>query len=361
MPLDGLVIAPLDPDVFVPAPSQGALALEARRDDADTLLALRQLDDTGLRTALRAERALLAQLEGGCQLALGAWCRTIADGVYELVAALGTDEGLVRSRVRGSDPGVLARTAFVELTTQPRRALTGCRVLLTRAAEDNDVWGARLEELGASVVKLACIGTEVRVENGAALRAALKNAEWLALASRRAVAAVHELAGELPADLRIAAVGPGTARAAREQFSRCDLVSEEGTGASLGEALARIARGPVVVAAAEGGRREVEGLLGVAAQRVEVYGPSKEELVEPLFEVEVDAIVLASPSALKGLLARARAPLGARTIAIGPTTAAAARAAGLEHVHEADGRDFAAIVRALESLDGATPEKTNEQ
>src|SRR5690606_4239904 len=99
LPLEGLEICPLDPDVFVPAPSQGALALEARREDAATLAALEKLDDVRLRAALRAERELLARLEGGCQLALGAWCRATEDGELELVSALGTADGLVRSRV----------------------------------------------------------------------------------------------------------------------------------------------------------------------------------------------------------------------------------------------------------------------
>lgn len=65
---------PLSPDVVTPAPGQGALAVQCRADDADTLLHLRPLDDARVRAQVEAERAALARLEGGCQAPIGALC-----------------------------------------------------------------------------------------------------------------------------------------------------------------------------------------------------------------------------------------------------------------------------------------------
>lgn len=66
----------LDPHVMLPAPGQGALAVEVSADTAagDTPLtrALEALDDAATRWAVSAERALLARLEGGCAAPLGA-------------------------------------------------------------------------------------------------------------------------------------------------------------------------------------------------------------------------------------------------------------------------------------------------
>lgn len=372
LPLAGLVLVPLDPEVFVPAPSQGALALEARADDDRTLALLAELDDPRLGRVLAAERGLLASLEGGCNLALGAWCRALPPtpggapesgngaGELELVCALERGGRLLRARVRGSDPGELARRAEAELTgSAPRRGLEGLRVLLTRSAQDNERWGARLEELGARVRGLVCVATAELPERRAELVGALADAEWLALASRRAVDAVARLAGPLPAGLLVAAVGPGTERAALEVLGRCDLVAPEGTGASLGAALARRARGTVVVAAAQGGRREVEEALaeaGIPALRVEVYGPAPLPAAAPEDPggLELDAVVLASPSALRGLQARAPLPRGVVWIAIGPTTAAAAREAGLAPLRTAAGRGIEALVAALAGSRGAS-------
>ena len=57
---------------WLPAPGQGAIAVEARKDDAATQALLRQLDDPQTSLATRAERAFLAALEGGCQVPIGA-------------------------------------------------------------------------------------------------------------------------------------------------------------------------------------------------------------------------------------------------------------------------------------------------
>ncbi len=65
----------LDPDTWLPAPGQGALVIQARADDAETLALLEPLNDrrTGMDTA--AERALLHSLEGGLQSPIGALAR----------------------------------------------------------------------------------------------------------------------------------------------------------------------------------------------------------------------------------------------------------------------------------------------
>jgi hydroxymethylbilane synthase len=66
----------LEPDVCMPAVGQGAIAVECRLRDTEAGDILAPLDDAETRTAIIAERALLAALHGGCQVPLGAWART---------------------------------------------------------------------------------------------------------------------------------------------------------------------------------------------------------------------------------------------------------------------------------------------
>ena len=88
----------LDPIQLLPAPAQGALAIECRADDAELVALLKALDDDDSRIAVDAERALLAALEAGCTAPVGALAQ-VAEGddgpeIYlrGLVAALdGTD------------------------------------------------------------------------------------------------------------------------------------------------------------------------------------------------------------------------------------------------------------------------------
>jgi hydroxymethylbilane synthase len=99
----------LDPLQMLPAPGQGALAVECRADDADLVRDLALLDDPATRAAVTAERAVLATLEGGCSAPIGAlaevaegddgdelWVRAVAmspDGTLSVrMSATGTPE-----------------------------------------------------------------------------------------------------------------------------------------------------------------------------------------------------------------------------------------------------------------------------
>lgn len=69
----------LDPIQMLPAPGQGALAVECREDDDPVLAALRPLDDPDTRVATTAERGVLAELEAGCAAPVGALAEVVED------------------------------------------------------------------------------------------------------------------------------------------------------------------------------------------------------------------------------------------------------------------------------------------
>jgi hydroxymethylbilane synthase len=100
----------LDPRRFVPAPAQGAIALEAVAGTAAAHTAA-AAGDAGTALAVRAERAVLRALGGGCLLPLGAWAR-LEDGRLVVSAALGVDGEVRRAELAG-DPQRLE--ALVEL------------------------------------------------------------------------------------------------------------------------------------------------------------------------------------------------------------------------------------------------------
>ncbi len=93
----------LDPETWIPAPAQGALAIEARVDRSDVIELLRPLEDRAARAEVTAERAFAATLEGGCSVPLG--CRAVASGTQVVVNGyLGLPDGSqsVRDRISGS-------------------------------------------------------------------------------------------------------------------------------------------------------------------------------------------------------------------------------------------------------------------
>jgi hydroxymethylbilane synthase len=92
-----------DPEVFLPAVGQGAIAAECRLSDSEAAEVLGTLDDAETRTAIIAERALLSALQGGCQVPLGAWART-ERGEFILEACVCSVDGAQYVRQRATAP-----------------------------------------------------------------------------------------------------------------------------------------------------------------------------------------------------------------------------------------------------------------
>lgn len=92
--LEAHVAKVLEPEVMLPAPGQGALAVEVAEGRTDLARLFVPLDDQRTRLAVVAERAVLAELEGGCQVPIGALARfgsgdtlTLDAGVFDLDGA----------------------------------------------------------------------------------------------------------------------------------------------------------------------------------------------------------------------------------------------------------------------------------
>jgi len=93
-------------DVMIPAVGQGALGIETRADDSEALAVAASLDDPETRACVAAERALLRELEGGCQVPLGAWARIAPNGEIQMEAGVFSPDG--KDEVRRRDSGSLA-------------------------------------------------------------------------------------------------------------------------------------------------------------------------------------------------------------------------------------------------------------
>jgi len=90
-------------DVMLPAIGQGAIGIETRADDGDTSALVAALNHEETRVCVAAERALMRELEGGCQVPLGAWAKLNASGEIEIEAGVFSPDGA--EAVRRSDRG----------------------------------------------------------------------------------------------------------------------------------------------------------------------------------------------------------------------------------------------------------------
>lgn len=100
----------LDPDVFVPSPGQGALALEGRAEDAAAAQAARSITDQPTLACLLAERELARALAASCNTPLGACCRPAPGGALRMRAWVGLPDGSawIADELEGDRPRDLA-------------------------------------------------------------------------------------------------------------------------------------------------------------------------------------------------------------------------------------------------------------
>ncbi len=131
--LDGRIAELLDPEIMCPAIGQGALAIQARAGDEATMRLLSALDNSTARAETTAERAMLAELGGGCQVPVGGSARVILGPLQlgplqldplpgdrlRLTAVVASPDGaqLIRVSLEGpaSDPAELGRRAAQDL------------------------------------------------------------------------------------------------------------------------------------------------------------------------------------------------------------------------------------------------------
>jgi hydroxymethylbilane synthase len=126
----------LAPDVCLPAAGQGAIGIESRADDADTLRILSALDDAETRSGVEAERAVLAGLEGGCQVSIGAWGR-VEGGKLVLEVVVLSPDGTQRLREKSfgapEEAVLLGERVAAKMLGQGAAALLAREGRVTRA------------------------------------------------------------------------------------------------------------------------------------------------------------------------------------------------------------------------------------
>lgn len=250
--------------------------------------------------------------------------------------------------------------------------------MLTRSAADNARWAAPLRALGAEVIELNCIRTEL-TDQGAKLLEELEAADWVILASRKgaeaALAALKVLeAKQHPSHLielarpKLACVGGATALAAKPLFGLPKCTAPGGTMASLASELAlQLAdEFPEVLLelAAEGGLRELDSAFKNTAhqvRRLELYrtriaqGPPNPPPLDRVTQGRIDLALFASPSSWQGLCGLASVPRSLPCVSLGPTTTDALRSAGLRPRAQARTRDLVGIIDAVCRALGISP------
>ncbi len=116
---------------MLPAVGQGALCVEIRANDSDVEeLVTKAINDPATRYAVDAERALLAELEGGCQIPIGAAAQVVADDKLELEAIVCSLDGTVA--IRDKLTGTVAQSKEIGIRLAQKLLSMGADKVLTQ-------------------------------------------------------------------------------------------------------------------------------------------------------------------------------------------------------------------------------------
>ncbi len=298
--------------------------------------------------------------------------RGTMEGQRTVVATLGTLAEAVEREGIGA-PALIVVGPVVErreaLAWLERRPLHGKRIVVTRARAQASGLVAALRNLGAEVVELPAIRIEPAIESEEVRSAIERIGEYslVCLASPNGAHLLFEALGKAGLDaralggtengqVRVAAIGPGTARALAERGVIADVVPERFVAEALVEALAGvdIAGKRVLVARAAAARDVLPDALrerGAEVDIVALYETVRETPAPETIEAAqiADYVTFTSSSTVRNLTEALgdRFPSGARVVSIGPVTSEAARDAGLEVHVEAERHDIDGLVAAL--------------
>jgi uroporphyrinogen-III synthase len=252
--------------------------------------------------------------------------------------------------------------------------LAGRRVLVTRAAHQAKKLSGGLRALGATPVEVPVL--EIRPpQSFAALDAALlglSSYDWLILTSANTVRPLAERAAALrvelaqPAGLKVAAVGEGTANAAREAGLEVALVPESYVAESLVSAVASDSAGKRILLARAAVTRDVipdalratGAIVDVVDAYRNVMPEAAPEQLRRAFADGIDATTFTSSSSVTHLADAARAAgiawpfAGVAAASIGPITSATLRDSGWDPAVEANPSDIPGLIAAVTRLFG---------
>ena len=366
--LGGRIAARLDAASMPPAPAQGALAVQARRDDHAVLQVLGALDDPAIRIAVVAERAVLKAMGGGCRAPVGAVAVTVGGGLALLVGAV-TQDGRSRHVLRlahGIDqPDSLARAVSAAAHELKSFVPLRARAVIDTRPEVDAAERAAIEREGFRVLHVPAIAIRPPDKESelSRIRAGIGKYDWVVVTSKRAVAALFDGMPAAPKSVRWAAVGAITAKALSERGISVDCVPGSAQGDAIPEAIAKLGSlegRRVLLARADAASKALPEKLvemGAVVDDVVAYrtvgGPeaSRRILMEAMKDPDAEAIMFASGSAVRGIVelagAKADVARAMRAVTIGPKTSAVARELGFEVAGEAQSQDPEGLRTAL--------------
>jgi len=227
----------LDPREFVPAPAQGVLALQIRDNDPELSMAIAKLNHGDIQSNIEIERKLLNQLQGGCQLPLGAYCIAEKEKTKLWVSVANTWNSIPkRLYLETNQPENLVNDAL-RLIQQK----SGKRVYISRNLKPADYFYRALAANGYSVHGVSMTRYQEVPFTG------IPDCDWIFFSSKNCVKYFFSQNPKIPKGVKIGSIGGSTAEALKKKGILCDFTGTSNDTVEIGKQFAEIADGKQIL------------------------------------------------------------------------------------------------------------------
>ena len=306
----------IDPVELVPAPAQGALAIQIRENDAELNTLLQQLHHKATADEIGVERKVLNLFEGGCHMPLGCYCKK-EDGKYEVwTSKADTAEDFPdRLFFRVDSLEGLAEKIVSKFSPDRKKP---SKVFISREVGEHNYLRKALEKHNITIEGRSLIRTFPIVNVLDPFY--LKHIDWIFFSSRNAVEYFFNLKPLLPKNVKFGVAGRGSEDSLRRTGHVADYVGEGGDIGEVAELFAEQVAGKRVLFP-----RAQDSLLSIQKalkpDTIVVDLPIYETVVEEdIDQTYAEVLIFTSPSNVEAYFADNLLDPGQQVIAIGNST-----------------------------------------
>jgi hydroxymethylbilane synthase len=314
--LSDLHVEELTPNELVPAPAQGALAIQIRESDNELFETLQALNHPDVAEELAVERTVLKLFGGGCHLPLGCYCRK-EDGLFQVFTSK-ADEGdqfpdrlfLEAQNTEGLAEKVVSK--FAKDRKHP------ASVFISRELSEHSYFRRAIEKNGVQVEARSLIRTVPVITKLDSY--ILKHVDWIFFSSKNAVEYFFQLEPQFPKHVKFGTMGSGSEEMLRRKGYFTNYIGTGIDTADVAASFAKLANGSTVLfPCAEGTMRSIQ--QGLSADTKIIDLPVYETVLEEDVEASgADVLVFTSPSNVDAYFADNLMDPYQKVIAIGKST-----------------------------------------
>jgi hydroxymethylbilane synthase len=314
--LSGFYVEELKPTELIPAPAQGALAIQIRENDTELFSALQPLNHVQVAEELAVERTVLKLFGGGCHLPLGCYCRKV-DGVFQLFTSKANngDEFPDRLFLEAKTTEGLAKSVYPyydEDREFPQK------VFISRDLNVQSYFYKALKKHNIEIEARSLIRTvpAIMVLDSFILR----HLDWIFFSSKNAVEYFFALNPVLPKKVKFGVMGSGSEDTMRRKGFFVDYTGAGIDTTEVAIEFAKLADGKTVLfPAAENSMRSIQKALPADTKIIDlpVYETISEENPEA---TAAEILIFTSPSNVDAYFSCNLLDPGQKVIAIGKST-----------------------------------------